>query len=591
MKKASFLLVWLAAPAFAAPPVVERSTSAPILIVHPAEKQTLAGPEEWVLGSVSDPKALFTINGATVSVYRTGAFLAWLPVQPGTFTFRASMQSADGTTAVLDRNVVVNVPPAPLPPKPVQIDKDSISPRFDVELRPGDWLIARFKGTPGRKARMRLHKAWQPMRELNPALGIYEGAYLVRAEDETEPRPLEFRLDSASAKSAGKVSVRASAPPIAAVRGVQPVNVKTGPGEGEFFPALGGARFVTAGRVGSETRLLLGGGQTGAIETRHLEFLPEGAAPPRAETDAVTVRPGPDSTTVRVGVTERVPFIVDVSDDLRTLTIRLHYTYGHTNWIVYGAADSLVEEVRLRQELSDVMAVVVRLKPGRKLWGWQASYDGSGVKLELRKPPFIGAKPLAGRVVFLDPGHMPSAYGSVGGLGTKEMDVNYLLARQIEALLLKEGAKPFMSRSSADDEVGLQDRPRAAAERKADVYVSVHNNNLPSGRNPFKNPHGYSVFYYHPHSFELARAVYEAYKKHVPLPGEDLRYGNLLVARMTAMPAVLTETAYMTYPEQEELLLDPAFRQKVAVAVVEGLRSFFEAERLRQKRRAREDAE
>ena len=130
--------------------------------------------------------------------------------------------------------------------------------------------------------------------------------------------------------------------------------------------------------------------------------------------------------------------------------------------------------------------------------------------------------------------------------------------------------------------MGLTDRPKAAWDKRADVFISIHNNNLPGESNPYKSPHGYSIFYFQPQSFELARDVYQAYARLVPLPGEMLRFGNLLVARQTAMPAILTESAYMTYPDQEAMLLDPAFRHKLAEAMVSGLRAFLESVRSRE---------
>ena len=39
---------------------------------------------------------------------------------------------------------------------------------------------------------------------------------------------------------------------------------------------------------------------------------------------------------------------------------------------------------------------------------------------------------------------------------------------------------------------------------------------------------------------------------------------------------------YMMYPEQEDLLLDPAKRKKFAQALVEGIKQFLEGERRRQ---------
>ena len=46
------------------------------------------------------------------------------------------------------------------------------------------------------------------------------------------------------------------------------------------------------------------------------------------------------------------------------------------------------------------------------------------------------------------------------------------------------------------------------------------------------------VFYYHPHSMQFALALHKSYQKSSPMPDEGLRYGNLLVARESGMPAV-----------------------------------------------------
>ena len=584
----------LASPARAAFPAPERSTS-PVTVVYPGENAVLPTADAaWLIGSVNDPKALFKINGTTITVHPDGAYLAWLPVAPGTFTFNAALTQG-ASVYVYQRDVYITPAQAPLPEKPVALDPESLTPRQDQELRAGDWLLTRAKVSPGAKPEFRLGRKapWQPMREVVPALGIFEGAYLVRPDDEQGATAVEYRArgkGSAQASSPGKVTITKATPLVATVRGQATVMVRTGPGEGDLFPALGGTRFVVGGRMGSDAKLLLSNGQVGWLDAKYLEFLLPGAHPPRAATETIGVRPGEKETVVRVGLGDRVPFIAEASDDLTTLTVRLHYTYLHTNWIVYGDNDDFVDEVRLKQETSDIVALTVRLKPGRRLWGYWPTFEGNALKLELRKPPRYQKKgsPLAGVRVFLDPGHMPSASGATGPLGTKEMDVNYAIADAAQALLLKEGAIPLMSRSSPTDEVSLTDRPKLAVDRKADVFVSVHNNFLPPSSNPIKGgPHGWSIFYYHPQSLELARAVGAAYARVVPLPSEQIRFGDLLVARNPAMPAILTESAYLTFPEQEALLLDPAFRQKLAQAIVDGLREFFQKQRERERERTR----
>lgn len=572
-------------------PAADRSTQ-PISIVYPGERDVV-GPldGEFVLGSVIDQHGKLEINGQKIDVYKTGAFVAFLPVQPGTFTFHAALTLPGGATFFFDRTILNTPAPAPLPQKPVTIDPDSPWPRQDVELRAGDWLAPRVRATAGQKAQWRLGRlGWQPMREVNPVLGVYEGSWQVGPDDKADAAPVEYRVGGKSIKSPAKAAIAAGPPPIAAIKGGLPsVPLAAGPGVGELFPALGGARFATGGRSGNHTKLVMPGGLAGWIETKNLDFLPPGAQPPRAVTDVFSTKAGDGGTTVRFGLTERVPFSIEAADDLRRLTVKIYYATLHTRWVVYHALDPMVESIAFKQEAEGVVSATVALAEGQRLWGWRAAYEGASLRLELRRPPTIAEKgsPLKDRIVLVDPGHMPSLTGATGGLGTREMDVNFAIAERVKVLLAKEGARPILSRGANDDEVGLVDRPKLAWEKKADVFVSVHNNNLPSGANPFKTPHGYSVFYYQPQSLALAREIYKQYEKRVPIPGEETRFGDLLVLRMTEMPAVLTESAYLTLPEQEALLLEASFRESIAESIVGGLRDFFAAERRRQRARAK----
>ncbi|MFA6004847.1 MAG: N-acetylmuramoyl-L-alanine amidase, partial [Elusimicrobiota bacterium] len=261
---------------------------------------------------------------------------------------------------------------------------------------------------------------------------------------------------------------------------------------------------------------------------------------------------------------------------------------GHSYWIVYDSNDRFVRQVRWRQEAANVLAVDIRLPPGATLWGWQASYEGNSLKLELRKPPALAAapaSPLQGRPIIVDPGHSPSSAGSdaVGPMGTREMDVNFAIAKTVEQLLIQRGALPMLTRPTDEAEISLLERARFAVEKGGELFVSIHNNGLPDGSNPFARPRGYTAFYYHPHSLDLARSLYRAYERRVAaFAGEDVRYGNLAMTRISAMPAVLIESLYMMFPAHEEKLNDPAFRRTLAEAIVDGLESFLAAERAKQ---------
>jgi N-acetylmuramoyl-L-alanine amidase len=344
---------------------------------------------------------------------------------------------------------------------------------------------------------------------------------------------------------------------------------------------------VTTGRQGGELRVSLSPSLEGWIEAKDVDLLSAGIPAPHAVAEAIHTYASDHGTSVRLTLSDRVAFTVDQGEDPSVLTLRLYNCVGHTNWIIYDSNDRFVEEVRWKQEATGVVAVMIRLNPAMTLWGWQGAYEGSMLKLDLRRAPTLApapASPLKGLTVILDPGHMPSATGATGPLGTREMDANYAIAQAAAAQLSKRGALPVLTRASADDEVGLPDRPRLALERKGDIFISIHNNALGDGENPFSRPRGYSVFYYHPQSLALARQMYRSYERHSPLPGEELRYGNLLVARLSAMPAILIENAYMIVPAQEEMLSSPAFRGKLAEGIADGLESFLSEERIKQAR-------
>jgi len=560
-----------------------RSTE-PIIFIWPPEGMTLAAEGEFILGSVSPATAPFTINGVTVPVHRDGGFLAFLPITPGTFTFHAELTLSPSFTAFADRRILVPLPPAPLPGEP-GIDGASLFPKSDLDLRGGDLLTVRMKGTPGKTARFRVGKGdWRPMRPVNAALGTYEGSWLLPPGADFEAEAVEYELghgwSAVKVTGSARVSASASPFPIATVKASTAgyASVKTGPSNGFLLFPLPGTRLPVTGRDGGSLRVRLSESLSGWIDAKDVE-VSTSAAPPRAITGTIGVAKTDAGAAVKIGLSEKAAFDAEPSPGLDALTVRLYNAIGHTNWMVNDAPD-FIREIRWRQEATDVVAVTILLKPGETLWGWWPSFDGGSLRLELRRAPRINDyKPLAGIKVMLDPGHMPSATGSTGPLGTKEMDANYAIAIAAKRRLERAGATVLMTRADPLHEVSLVDRPKQAVEKGADLFVSLHNNALPDGENPFGKPRGFSIFYYHPQSLELGRAVHGAYRERIKLADEGLRWGNLLVARQSAMPAILVENAYMIFPDQEALLNAAPFREELARALVEGLEQFLRAVR------------
>jgi N-acetylmuramoyl-L-alanine amidase len=193
--------------------------------------------------------------------------------------------------------------------------------------------------------------------------------------------------------------------------------------------------------------------------------------------------------------------------------------------------------------------------------------------LEVRRPPAIdAAHPLRGRTIVLDPGHPP--LGATGPAGLREAVATLAVARRAQALLEQAGATVWLTRTDSLP-VALPERTRFAERHNAEVLVSIHANALPDGVNPYTN-NGTSVYYFHPHSAALARALDRALVAELGLRDLGMGRGDYALVRPTWMPAALTEGAFLMIPEQEALLASAAGQERYARAVVRGIAAFLE---------------
>jgi N-acetylmuramoyl-L-alanine amidase len=170
----------------------------------------------------------------------------------------------------------------------------------------------------------------------------------------------------------------------------------------------------------------------------------------------------------------------------------------------------------------------------------------------------------------VDPGH-PGA-GSYGPTGLYEGDANLAIAARLIEMLEAAGAKPIVIRSDRGA-VGLYERTRLARDAGAELFVSIHNNALPDGVRPFDRA-GTSTFYYHAHSAALAGRVQEGMVRRMGLEDRGVLWGDLAVVREPWFPAVLAEGAFMMIPSHEAALRTPAFQERYARGVLEGIEAF-----------------
>ncbi|UCC83186.1 MAG: N-acetylmuramoyl-L-alanine amidase [Gemmatimonadota bacterium] len=345
---------------------------------------------------------------------------------------------------------------------------------------------------------------------------------------------------------------------------------RAGPGATTYWQWTDGVRGRVSGRRNETVRITLDGQTEAWVAADEVVWLSGASLPERARVGTVRFTGAPDRLRVNVSIAEPVPYKVEV--DGQRLTLTLYGAYSNTNWLQYGPHEPFLEAARWEQVASDRYLLHIDLR--RQPWGYRARYRRDALSLEIRKPPSIDPeRPLAGRTVVVDPGHPPA--GATGPTRLYEGEANLAIAFKLKRLLEEEGAYVILTRADRSV-VRLYDRIDVADLLDAEILVSIHNNALPDGVNPLER-HGTSVYYFHRHSLDLARATQENLLKTMGL--RDLGFGraSLALVRPTWMLAALTEGAFMMIPDQEAGLRSPAWQEAYARGVLLGMREFLAA--------------
>jgi N-acetylmuramoyl-L-alanine amidase len=174
--------------------------------------------------------------------------------------------------------------------------------------------------------------------------------------------------------------------------------------------------------------------------------------------------------------------------------------------------------------------------------------------------------PLRGVKIVVDAGHGGHDNGAGGGR-SNEKDHTLDIARRVRDHLIRKGAVVSMTRED-DRFISLQGRVDFAHRRNADIFFSVHINSYSSTST------GTETYYYTGQSRALANEVQRELVKATGLANRGVRSARFFVIRKTRMPSILTETAFISNPREEALLMDPKFRERVAQAMVRGIENY-----------------
>jgi N-acetylmuramoyl-L-alanine amidase len=192
----------------------------------------------------------------------------------------------------------------------------------------------------------------------------------------------------------------------------------------------------------------------------------------------------------------------------------------------------------------------------------------------------------ARRIVVIDPGHGgftangfdPGALGYVTRLPERVVVLD--ISTQLKAILENAGYTVIMTHAGSTT-LSLTGRADVANNAGADIFVSVHAN--ASLRHDYG---GHSTYFYAPPSNpelyaqrRLRNMLAASIQGELVKAGGRLDLGvmesNFAVLRDTRVPSVLIETAFLSHPEEEQLLGSADYRRKLAEGIAEGIHLYF----------------
>lgn len=207
--------------------------------------------------------------------------------------------------------------------------------------------------------------------------------------------------------------------------------------------------------------------------------------------------------------------------------------------------------------------IVVELSQKSK---YTVSTNGNEIRFDLTPVPRK-----TGFMIVVDAGHGGKDPGAKGVSGNIEKDFNLSVATKLVEILSKYPEFQVVATRSQDVFIPLQDRTKIANDLDADLFISIH-------ANSFKpDTRGTETYYYHDFSKAFAEVVHRHLIAATKFPNRGVQTAPFVVIKQTKMPAVLTETGFLTNKIENSQMVTPEFQQKIAQALADAIREYYQS--------------
>lgn len=353
------------------------------------------------------------------------------------------------------------------------------------------------------------------------------------------------------------------------------------------------------------------------------------AAP--VELENIRIWAAPDNTRVVFDVSAPVEHRLETLSDPHRVVLDISNARLRKAPAQPRANDKFLQQVRSGMRNRDDLRIVLDLKqysdsksfllPPNKHYGHRLVidlFDAQADKVSARHAA-ISPQPDRARdvIIAIDAGHGGEDPGAIGPSGTREKEIVMQISRRLAQLINNEHGMQAMLVREGDYYLPLRKRMQVARESKADLFISIH-------ADAFRDPRvsGSSVYILSQHgasseaarwlaeqenasdlvggvsldvkdnilasvlldlsqtasleaSIDVADRVLSGLRKVGKVHKRHVQAAGFAVLKSPDIPSILIETAYISNPQEEKNLRNNLFQEKMAAAILSGLRGYF----------------
>lgn len=172
-------------------------------------------------------------------------------------------------------------------------------------------------------------------------------------------------------------------------------------------------------------------------------------------------------------------------------------------------------------------------------------------------------------------------------LGTTEAETNLKIALKVQSLLEQSGATVILTRS---DENAIYDidsktlkqkkisdihnRVKIGNESSADIFVSIHLNKIPQ-----EQYWGWQCFYKdgNESSIKLAKSLQQNLNEAIQKENKRvaMKLDTVYIMKHVEIPISIVECGFLSNKEEEKLLLEDSYQDKLAWGIYNGIIDYF----------------